>query len=117
MVYATKVRMEQDAVFGAFDCPDGSLVIPRRGASTTPLQSLNLFNSRFTLQPAEALAARTRGEAGDDVVAQVRRVFWLALQRAPHRDEEDDARALVGAAGLAALCRAMLNSNEFLFVP
>ena len=32
MVYMFKVRMEQDAVFGAFDCPDAGQPSPRRGA-------------------------------------------------------------------------------------
>src|SRR6202044_3946520 len=48
MVYMFKVRMEQDAVFGAFDCPDAGLVAPRRTQSTTAVQALGLFNSRFT---------------------------------------------------------------------
>ena len=117
MVYATKVRMEQDAVFGAFDCPDGSLAMPRRGTSTTPLQSLNLFNSGFTLQQAETLAARARQHADDDVASAVRRAWRLALQRSPTPDELADAAALVESSGLTALCRALLNSNEFLFVP
>ena len=67
MVYAFKIRMEQDDIFGAFDCPDGSLVTPRRSSSTTPLQALNLFNSRFVLDQAERLARRLRAEAGPDL--------------------------------------------------
>lgn len=117
MVYAFKVRMEQDGVFGAFDCPDGSLVMPRRGASTTPLQALNLFNSAFTLQQADALAARAQREAGDGPAAAIARVWQLAYQRAPESGELADASDLVAAHGLPALCRAVLNSNEFLFVP
>ncbi|MFM8359783.1 MAG: DUF1549 and DUF1553 domain-containing protein, partial [Verrucomicrobiota bacterium] len=46
LVYAHKVRMERDIVFGAFDCPDAGQSTPRRRPSTTPLQALNLFNSR-----------------------------------------------------------------------
>ncbi|MGB0644027.1 MAG: DUF1549 domain-containing protein, partial [Akkermansiaceae bacterium] len=44
MIYLFKIRQEQDAVFGSFDCPDGNQVIPTRSRSTTPLQALNLFN-------------------------------------------------------------------------
>jgi mono/diheme cytochrome c family protein len=117
MVYAYKVRMEQDGVFGAFDCPDGSLVMPKRSVSTTPLQALNLFNSGFILQQAETFAARLRKEAGDDPAAQVRRAWQLAFNRAPGRKEVREAAAFAKAEGLPALCRAVLNANELLFVP
>lgn len=117
MIYAFKVRMEQDSVFGAFDCPDGSLVMPKRGLSTTPLQSLNLWNNSFPLQRAEALAQRLLREAGGDVAAQVKRAWQLVYQRAPDHGELLDAVQFVTAAGTTALCRALLNSNEFLFIP
>ena len=117
MVYAFKVRMEQDGVFGAFDCPDGSLVMPRRGTSTTPLQALNLFNSKFTLQQADALGARVQREAGEHPAAAVPRAWQLVYQRAPAAGELAEAIAFAREHGLPALCRALLNSNEFLFVP
>ena len=117
MIYALKVRMEQDAVFGAFDCPDGSLVMPKRSVSTTPLQALNLWNSRFMLQQAERLAARISAGAGDEAPAQVRAAWRLVFQRPPDADEITDAVQLVQTAGLPALCRALFNSNEFLFLP
>jgi len=117
MVYAFKVRMEQDGIFGAFDCPDGSLVMPKRSVSTTPLQALNLFNSRFVLQQSETFAERLRKEAGDDKTAQVSRVWQLAFNRLPEPKEAREAGAFAKAEGLPALCRAMLNANEFLFIP
>ncbi|HSH15633.1 MAG TPA: PSD1 and planctomycete cytochrome C domain-containing protein [Verrucomicrobiae bacterium] len=117
MVYAFKVRMEQDGIFGAFDCPDGSLVTPRRSISTTPLQALNLFNSRFVIDQAEHFAARLRNEAGDEVAAQVRRAWQLAFNRDPDPVETREAADFVRSAGLPALCRALLNANEFLFIP
>lgn len=117
MIYAFKVRMEQDGIFGAFDCPDGSLVMPRRSNSTTPLQALNLFNSRFVLRQSEVFADRLRREAGPDTPAQVTRAWQLAFHRSPSPAEAGAARALVESTGLPALCRALLNSNEFLFIP
>lgn len=117
MVYAFKVRMEQDGIFGAFDCPDGSLVAPRRSISTTPLQALNLFNSRFVIDQSEHFAARLRKEAGADPAAQVRRAWWLAFNREPEPVEAREAGTFVRTAGLPALCRALLNANEFLFIP
>ena len=35
MIYMTKIRQEQDDVFGAFDCPDGGQTTPNRTQSTT----------------------------------------------------------------------------------
>jgi mono/diheme cytochrome c family protein len=117
MVYAFKVRMEQDGIFGAFDCPDGSLVVPRRSVSTTPLQALNLFNSRFILRQSDVFAERLRREAGSDPASQVHRAWLLAFGRTPDAVEAGDAVAFIRAEGLVALCRALLNANEFLFLP
>ncbi len=117
MVYAFKVRMEQDGIFGAFDCPDGSLVTPKRSMSTTPLQALNLFNSRFVLQQSEIFAGRLRKEAGSVAEAQVNQAWLLAFNRLPDRRELKEAVAFSKAEGLPALCRAVLNANEFLFIP
>ncbi|MGK0156876.1 MAG: hypothetical protein ACI9SE_003851 [Neolewinella sp.] len=117
MIYALKVRTEPDLVFTAFDCPDGSLTMPQRGLSTTPLQSLNLWNSKFILQQANAMAQRLGREAGDQHAAAIKRAWQLVYQRAPTLGEVSDAVALVQSHGLPALCRALLNSNEFLFLP
>jgi hypothetical protein len=117
MVYALKVRMEQDGVFGAFDCPDGSLVMPRRSVSTTPLQALNLFNSGFMLQQSETFARRIAKEAGPDVPAQIERAWQLAFNRAPDRKEAREAATFVKSEGLPSLCRAVLNANELMFIP
>nr|MCU0731662.1 PSD1 and planctomycete cytochrome C domain-containing protein [Hyphomonas sp.] len=117
MIYAHKVRRETEAVFGAFDCPDAGQSTAVRRASTTPIQALNLFNSRFTLDQSAALAARVRQEAGDDPAAQIRRAWQLALTREASADELNDAMPVVQKHGLAVLCRALFNSNEFLFLP
>ena len=109
MVYMTKVRQEQDAVFGAFDCPDGNQVIPKRSRSTTPLQALNLFNSHFVNQQAAKFAERV-GAGG------VESAFRLAYGRAPSAAELADSEEFIARHGLAAFCRAILNTNEFLFV-
>ncbi|MBX3731174.1 MAG: PSD1 domain-containing protein [Verrucomicrobiae bacterium] len=117
MIYAFKVRMEQDGVFGAFDCPDGSLVVPKRSSSTTPLQALNLFNSRFTLDLADAFAARLDREAGGDPADRIGRAWLLAFGRAPAAGERDEALAWSAQHGFPALCRALLNANELVFLP
>ncbi|MCH8922283.1 MAG: DUF1553 domain-containing protein, partial [Planctomycetes bacterium] len=117
MVYMVKVRMEQDAVFGTFDCPDAGQPAPKRSRSTTAIQALNLLNSGFMLQQAELFAARLKREAGKKTESQVQRAFQLALGRKPADEERAGAIALVKQHGLVTLCRSLLNASEFLFVP
>ncbi|MFN3148380.1 DUF1553 domain-containing protein [Bremerella sp.] len=115
MVYMTKVRMEKDSVFGLLDCPDAATSVAKRSRSTTPLQALNLFNSRFVLQQAELFSQRLRGES-DTVSGQIVRAYQLCYSRTPNEEEVDAAETFIGQEGLDAFCRAMFNSNEFLFL-
>ena len=117
MIYMTKVRQELDSVFGLFDCPDGNQVVPRRSRSTTPLQALNLFNSSFVLQQSELFAEQLKRIAGVQVKDQVQHAFLRSLGRAPTSAEQEEAVAFVTEHGLPALCRALVNSNEFVVIP
>ncbi|NOY01067.1 MAG: DUF1553 domain-containing protein [Verrucomicrobia bacterium] len=117
MIYAHKIRMEREAVFGAFDCPDAGQTSSRRRQSTTPLQALNLFNSRFTMDESAAFASRVEREAGSETKHQIQRIYQLAYGREADAEELADATALVSSNGLPALCRAVYNSSEFLFIP
>ncbi len=116
MIYMTKIRQEQDEVFGVFDCPDGGQTIPNRNQSTTALQSLNMLNSKFIIEQAKFLSQRLIQEAGSQANDQINHAFNLAFARTPTTGELEDARALIQQFGLASFCRAILNSNEFLFV-
>lgn len=117
MVYMQKIRMQQDAVFGAFDCPDGGQIAPRRQRSTTPLQALNLLNSRLVVQLSEHLAARLERAAPQDAAAQVQHAFHLLFSRQPNQQELADSVGFMDQHGLTSLCRAILNTNEFVFLP
>ncbi len=117
MIYMTKVRQEQDSVFGAFDCPDASQTAPRRSRSTTAIQALNLFNSEFVTVHAKLFAERLIREAGDDPRALTNRAYRLAFGRVPTAAEAEDASNLVREYGAAALTRALFNTNEFILVP
>jgi len=116
MIYMTKIRQEQDEVFGVFDCPDGGQTIPSRSRSTTALQALNLLNSKFMIGQSEFLAERLRSEAGAEAADQVRHAFDLAFARSPSPEELDDALGLIAEHGLESFCLALLNANEFLFM-
>lgn len=115
MIYMTKVRQEKDSVFGAFDCPDASQIIDRRSRSTTPLQSLNLLNSRFVLQQAAIMATAMESQSSSRI-AQVRAIYQIAYSRTPTPIEVTETIQFVEEYGLAAFCRVILNSNEFLFI-
>lgn len=117
MIYAHKVRMEPVPVFGAFDCPDAGQSMPRRSRSTTAIQALNLFNSPFLAQRAESFAARLQRECGEDPAACIREAWRLTCGRTPTPEESSRAQTTVQQHGLVVLCRVLLNSSEFLFLP
>ncbi|HIE96271.1 MAG TPA: DUF1553 domain-containing protein [Fuerstia sp.] len=117
MVYAHKIRMEPVPVFGAFDCPDAGLPTPRRSQSTTAIQALNLFNSSFVIDQAEAFAKHVQAKAGESVEEQAGLAFRLALGRPLSEAEKVPVLDTVKTHGLPTLCRALFNSSEFLFIP
>jgi mono/diheme cytochrome c family protein len=116
MVYAHKHRMQLDDTFGTFDCPDGGQVAPKRNSSNTPLQALNLLNSHFLVQQADLFAARILATSANEPTSQAFAAMQLAFGRTPNSDEVEIAAAFLRQHGLPALCRALLNANEFLFV-
>lgn len=116
MIYMTKVRMEHDSTFGAFDCPDAGQTTNRRFTSTTSLQSLNLFNSQFVIDQAALLARRIEREAGEKAESQAARAFEIVLGRAPDAQELTWSVQAIGELGLPMLCRVLVNSNEFVYI-
>jgi mono/diheme cytochrome c family protein len=116
MVYLFKIRQEQDAIFGSFDCPDGNQTIPKRSRSNTPLQALNLFNSPFVIQQAEHLTRRLEAKGIGNPAAQIDRAFQLFFSRPPDSFELETSKEMIQSEGLRAFCRALYNTSEFLFV-
>jgi hypothetical protein len=115
-VYHQNARASLVDLMTEFDGPDCAFAAPRRASTTTPLQALTLLNHRFTLDMAERLSERLKAEAGPTTDGQVQRAFQLACARPPVAEEVDAATRLVDAHGLPAFCRALLNSNEFLYL-
>lgn len=126
-----------------FDMPTRDVVCTRRMESNTPLQALTLLNNSEFVVAAQALAARVLREEPNDSATRLRRVFELALSRAPDATEADalktflraqrkrfasgemDPAPLVGdytvesatpaeQAAWVALCRVVLNLDEAL---
>jgi hypothetical protein len=69
------------------------------------------------LQQSEKFAERLRRDVFDDTERQVDRAYRLCFGRTPDEAESSEAVAFIAAEGLPAFCRAMLNSNEFVFLP
>ena len=115
-IYRYIVRTTPDRFLTTLDCPDPANLTPRRLTTTTPLQSLALYNNDFMLRQSRYFAARLRHEAGSDEGAQIRRAFALAFGRQPSAHEIRLATDFVAKQGLFALCRSLFNSNEFVYV-
>ncbi len=112
-VYHQNARATRIDLMTEYDAPDCAFAAPRRASTTTPLQALTLMNHSFTLDMAAALSRRS---AADEVAHSVRLVFQHALARRPSDQEQRAAASLVEAHGLQALCRAIFNTNEFVYV-
>jgi len=113
MVYMHKVRMERAPLFGSFDLPDAGQVCPKRGSSTTAIQALNLFNGAFVMDQAERMATLLERAGGDPVEG----TYKSAYGRSPNEKEARAASAFIAEQSLLAFCRAILNSNELVFLP
>jgi hypothetical protein len=89
------------------DFPDLGMLAPSRGFSASALQSLALYNNRFVLHFS--------GEHGKQITTPAEAVRRILL-REPTSDELPGFTAYAQKNGPAALCRVLINSNEFLFV-
>jgi len=109
-VYHQNARASVVDVLNDFDLPDIAFAAPKRANTTTPLQALTLLNHSFTLDMAKALATRI---GPGDAIAQA---FAFAFQRPPTDMERAAAEQLIATHGAEAFCRALLNSNELLYL-
>ena len=129
-VYLHQKRAGMPTMQNLFDGPDAVAACNRRQVSTVPLQPLFLLNSDFMRQRAERLAARIAVEDSSDE-QRARRVFALLLSREPDREELARSVAFLRPAvrgessdsesspeeTLRQFCLALLNLNEFVYVP
>lgn len=115
-VYHQNARASVVDLMTEFDQADCTLSTPRRSQTTTPLQALTMMNHSFTLDMSEALMARALEVTGPSLEKRVDAVFELAYQRSPDVAERERALALAKEHGLRALCRAILNSSELIYL-
>jgi hypothetical protein len=116
-----------------FDQPDTLSPCPVRAVSTFAPQALVLLNGPFLQAQSRAFADRVMREAGADDGVRVDYAYRLALCRPPQARERRVAldflagqtellrsQQLTGspaAAAWADFCLALLNRNEFVYVP
>jgi hypothetical protein len=106
-IYMIVKRTFQQPMAQSFDGPDGIMSCPRRNESTTAPQSLELLNSAFTMERARALSAK---------VTNATEAWQKIYGRAPSGEEKAEAEKFLAKAPMAELIRALLNTNEFLYV-
>jgi len=130
-IYLFQQRSSMPSVMEIFDAPTGIASCSRRAVSTVALQPLFMLNSQFMTQRASSLADVVIGLAGDDIDRQIEAAFERTLARKPDDDERSLARKILqvdsGASSddqasitghpLTQLCLALLNLNEFVYIP
>jgi hypothetical protein len=131
-VYVFVRRNTRYPMFEVFDMPDTHESCPRRNATVTAPQALELLNNELVLDWARSLAARVSNDAGLTPEGQVDRAWRFVYSRPAMAGERKEAleflerqRAMLGVrmpaeeaqkAALADLCHMLMNSNEFLYV-
>jgi len=114
-VYRFLVRSVPDPFMDRLDCPDASLITPKRNTTITAIQALALLNNPFMVRQAELLAVRVKSLAAAPG-QQIAWLYRLALGRDPDEREAQRLAQFAAKHGLENAARAILNSNEFLFV-
>ncbi len=121
-IMVKNVRNRPDEWLNSFDGPDMFNSCARRFVTTTPLQSLLVVNSPWSLRRAESLAQRVQNSGTPDALNWIARAFRLTLSREPQPEEIAEARDFVESEGALSaerfvdFCHVLLCSNEFVYV-
>ena len=103
-------------MFDAFDPPDVMTSCARRMETIVPAQALALLNSQTATGQSRAFAARLQRECSDDLKRLLPRAWLLVFNRPITNEEMSRAREFARESGLAELCLALFNANEFTYV-
>jgi len=112
-VYRFIVRSVPDPLMDSLDCPNSSILTPKRNVTTTSLQALAILNDPFVLKQSEHFAERV-AKAGD-LKKQIAEAYQLALNRRPTSQEMKKLVSFAQKHGMTSLCRVILNTSEFMF--
>lgn len=113
-IYRLWARTGNHPLLEAFDCPDPTVMAPRRNETITPLQALSLLHNPFGDFCAKRLAERLAGEGTE---ARVRELYRLVLLRDPTAEELALGTDFAEVDGLPQLALVLFNTNEFLYLP
>jgi hypothetical protein len=146
-IYLFAKRNVRLPMLEAFDQPDTLTSCPARAVSTYAPQALILLNGPFVQEQSKQFAARLLRECMGDEERLIDRAYRLALARSPKEAERRMAREFLAgqaalvrdrlrgrqwvalppdmpenvdpavAAAVGDLCLALMNRNEFLYVP
>lgn len=129
-VYLVTLRNRRHPFLGLFDGADPNATTPERQSTTVPTQALFFMNDPFFHRQAGLLADHARA-SGDDDGERLEALYRIALQRAPREKDRETAAGFLAryeaslgdqpeaersAEAWRALARAVLASNEFLYL-
>jgi hypothetical protein len=114
-VYRFLVRSVADPFMDRLDCPNASLLTPKRTTTLTAIQALALLNNPFMVRMSQHFAERIKSLA-NPIPDQIACAYRLALGREPTTQESQAFSDYSSKYGLENACRLIFNSNEFLFV-
>ncbi len=116
-LYLFQKRNVRLPLLEAFDLPDALNSCAARGESTFAPQALTLMNGPFTAEQSARMADDVRRVTGADPAKQVAAIFRRSYGRSARPDELTACVAFLKGTTLADLCKAVLNTSEFLYVP
>lgn len=88
-LYVFTKRSVPYPMLDTFDMASAQQVHSKRDVTTTPLQSLALFNSDTVFSWSQALAGRVINEAGNDESDQLERLYQILFARNPTDTEKE----------------------------
>ncbi len=114
-IYRVVWRGISDPFMESLGFPDLGLLSPKRDFSVSALQALTLFNDDFVLHHCQVLAQKLQAEHAN-LEQQLTEACRLIMLREPDAKEMAWLVDYSNKHGLAAVCRILLNSNEFIFI-
>jgi hypothetical protein len=118
-IYLYNKRGVRLPLLSAFDQPDAITSCPVRPVSTHALQALSLMNSDFMQEQSNNFASRLETACKHhSKTCDVKLAWRLAFSRYPSPKESKLAlQFLKNGGNLQEMCLAILNRNEFVYVP
>ncbi len=115
-LYLLNKRTVRLPMLANFDQPDTMSSCAARPVSTHALQALSMLNSDFMAEQSAAFARRLESAAASG--QRVQSAYKIALGRPPAVAEAAAARDFFSKGGtLQEFCLALLNRNEFIYIP